>query len=252
MSQPRVLVVEDEASIRRFVEMALEDEPIELVLAASLAEAHLALATAPAQLVIGDLMLGDGSGYTLFESLTGVTGTRCVAFSAGIAADARARLAAIGVHEVLSKPVSVAALQQCVALTLAAANEPREGARGEAAAPAVAAVASATAAEQGLADEYFGGDVELLRVYRVQCLRQFARDVVEGDRAAERADVPALRRLAHGVKSVLRMLGEVDAAAVARHVEDLGAAGEPGPTLSAWPNLRERLQGLAAQVAAEG
>lgn len=288
MSRARVLVVEDEPSIRRFVELALEDEPVDLVLAESLAAARMALATAPAQLVIADLMLGDGSGFTLLESLVGAAGTRRVAFSAGIGADARERLAALGVHELLSKPVSVVALQQCVAATLAewqrhagagasaapdaalvlrfdgpAATPLGEGGRHAAAAPADGATASPDAeraepecpeaecadADAQLAAEYFGGDVGLLRAYRAQCLLQFASDVNEGDRAAERADAPALRRLAHSVKSVLRMLGQPEAAAFARQLEDLAAAGEAGPAVSAWPALRARLAALAPRGA---
>lgn len=280
MSRPRVLVVEDEPSIRRFVELALEDEPVDLVMAESLAAARMALATAPAQLVIADLMLGDGSGFTLLESLVGAADTRRVAFSAGIGAGARERLAALGVHELLSKPVSVVALQQCVAATVAEwqrhagagasavpdaalvlrfdgpAAAPLGGdGRHAAAAPAGDATASPDAerpeaeradADAQLAAEYFGGDVGLLRAYRAQCLLQFASDVNDGDRAAERADAPALRRLAHSVKSVLRMLGQPEAAAFARQLEDLAAAGEAGPAVSAWPALRERLAALAA------
>ena len=57
----RVLLVEDDPSIRRFVQLALEDSEVELVQAGSLAAAINALRTGPSVLILCDLMLPDGS-----------------------------------------------------------------------------------------------------------------------------------------------------------------------------------------------
>ena len=48
---PRVLLVEDDASLRRWVAMVLEDEPIELVSCGDGATALAELARAPVRLV---------------------------------------------------------------------------------------------------------------------------------------------------------------------------------------------------------
>lgn len=233
MGVPRVLLVEDDASIRRFVATALEDEPIELVQAATLAEADAALAAAPAALVIADLMLPDGSGLTLLEALAGRPGTTAVAFSAGLDARTRERLAAIGVAEVLHKPASLGALLACVRRVL-------DGAAAPAAAAPAATPGAGADRDAALAETYFGGDTALLDLYRAQCLAQFEIDARDGDQAVLRADLPGLRRLAHSLKSVLQMIGRDDGAALARGIEDLAAAGD-ATAFARWPALRARL-----------
>ena len=61
MTQPRVLLVEDDPSVRRFVQMALDPLGVNLVPCATLAEAKQALTTEVAPLVLTDLTLPDGA-----------------------------------------------------------------------------------------------------------------------------------------------------------------------------------------------
>ncbi len=238
----RVLLVEDDASIRRFVEIALEEVAgIELVQATTLAEAQALLAAAPVRLLLSDLMLPDGSGTTLLQSLVADparrAGARLVAFSAGVSAARRAQLLAMGVDEVLAKPVSLAALVDCVQRALAPA-------------PAAAAAAPKPADDAATGDVvalHFGGDRALFEAYRASCLQQFGVDCAQGDAAAAAADLPALRRLAHSLKTVLLTLGEPEASRHAAALEALAAEGAAAQALAAWAPLRISLVSFSAR-----
>jgi len=252
-----VLLVEDDASIRRFVAMALEGEALRLVEAASLAEARTLLRTAAFDVVIADLMLGDGSGMDLLGELAARPTLTRVAFSAGIDRAARAQLADIGVTEVLSKPVSVSALQGAVARARTSARTAPAG--GDAADP-VAAFSTMTSAADGAAREavseaateataeaaaiehYFGGDRSLFLRYRQQCLAQFAEDLRHGDACAAAGRTLEMRHLAHSLKSVLSMLGDEGASARARALEDAAEGGDAQAAAAHWRALAMRLR----------
>lgn len=224
----RVLLVEDDASIRRFVAMALEELPVDLVEAATLAEAHAALAGGPVALLLCDLMLPDGSGISLLQALAGDparrAGARLVAFSAGISAERREQLEQIGVDEVLAKPVALAALEACVQRALD---------------PSAAAVPQAPANDP--VARFFGGNRPLFETYRASCVAQFPHDIAEGDAALAAANLGALRRLAHSLKSVLLTLGLDDASRQAAALEALAAAGDAAHARAAWVALRARV-----------
>jgi len=234
--KPRVLLVEDEAAIRRFVAMALEELPVELVEAPSLAAAIDALRGDPFVLVLCDLMLPDGSGLDLLR-LLGEPGApspqaRRVAFSAGVSAARRQQLEAAGVHGVLGKPASLGELLACVESALAAAsavNEDTEAppAAGEPAPPAPPAATDPVAL-------YFDGD-----------RAQFATDARDGDAWCARADWPALRRHAHSLKTVLLTLGEASAGARALVLEQAAAAADAQACRAQWPALGAVLRRLA-------
>lgn len=230
--KPRVLLVEDDASIRRFVAMALDELPIDLREATTLAEAGQVLAEGPVALLLCDLMLPDGSGVSLLQALAADprrrAGARLVAFSAGISAERREQLQHIGVDEVLAKPVALAALEACVQRALAPA----------AAAPPAAAPGSDPVAR------FFGGDRALFETYRASCLAQFPADLAEGDAALAAGHLGALRRLAHSLKSVLLTLGHDDASRQAAALEALAAAGDAVHAPAAWAALRARVAAL--------
>lgn len=248
--KPRVLLVEDEAAIRRFVGMALEERELELVEAPSLAAAIEALRGEPFVLVLCDLMLPDGSGLDLLR-LLGEPGApspqaRRVAFSAGVSAAQRQQLDEAGVHGVLRKPASLGELLACVDDALAAAGSvpaPTD------AVPAVAATAPATAPAPPAADPvalYFDGDRALYDTYRRQCCLQFATDANDGDACCARGDWASLRRHAHSLKTVLLTLGEAGAGARALVLEQAAAAGDAEAARAHWPALAQVLRRLAA------
>lgn len=238
MQKPRVLLVEDDASIRRFVEMALDDQAIELVQAPTLAAARAALQDGPVALVLCDLMLPDGSGFDLLRE-PAAQHPRRVAFSAGVSAAQQQLLQLAGVHAVLRKPVALGELLACVEAELAA--------WAEAAAPPTPAAADSAPAPDGEdpVARFFAGDAALYRAYREQCRPQFAQDARDGERAFADADWPALRRLAHSLKTVLQTLGEEPAGRVAADLEHATAAADADRARDLWPRLRQALEQLA-------
>jgi DNA-binding NarL/FixJ family response regulator len=230
----RVLLVEDDATLRRFFALAVEDLSLELVECASLQEGRHALDAGGADLLVTDLMLPDGNGIELLQALAGRAPPRprCIVFSAGVNAPLRQRLQALGAWRILDKPVSIGALLEAVESALATSDP--------------AAPSSGAAAVGDAVQRHFGGDAALHEAFRASAVLQFAADLAEGERCAAAADLPALRRLAHSLKSVLLLLGDEPAAEQARALERLAAAGAPDAAAH-WPPLRERLADWAAR-----
>lgn len=230
----RLLLIEDDASIARFVQLALEELPghdagapaVELSIVRRVAEARSALQAGGWQLVISDLMLPDGSAEALLaEGLAQAPGAPpWVIFSAGVHPERHAALAAQGVVRTLRKPVPLADLLDTVGELL----------RGS---PARASVAAPDSHADPVL-QHFGGDRGLYESFRVGCLQRFADDLAQGNMAIASGDATSLRRVAHGLKAVLELLGQVDLSAQARRLEDALAAWEPGrPLPDGWLRL---------------
>lgn len=69
MNKPRILIVEDEADIRRFVRMALEKEGMAIFEASTAAQARIDAASRKPELVIVDLGLPDDDGKSFIREL---------------------------------------------------------------------------------------------------------------------------------------------------------------------------------------
>ncbi|MCU7374126.1 response regulator [Paucibacter sp. O1-1] len=235
IGRPRVLLIEDDASLQRFVGLALEDLGIELLALSTVDEGLAQLARAPVDLILTDLMLPGRSGFELIDSLAAnpaLQGTaRLVVFSAGMNPQVRQRLERPEVWRMLSKPCSLVELQGCVSDALALGGEQAAARKDD----AVTARAIA---------DYFDGNETLYRRFRASCLQQFHADLVEGDRALAASDAQALRRLAHSLKSVLLTLGHAQPAALARMLEDSSQAAEWAVATPQWHELREQLRAL--------
>lgn len=245
-AHPAVLLVEDDASIARFVTLALEGMPLTLVSCASAEQAQSLLQSQPFALLITDLMLPGASGVELIEWLRSSPQAGCsaVVFSAGVRADVALRLEQLQVWGVLRKPVSVAQLVDCVESVLAA--QP-------AGSPAPASVQAAEAdvpadmpADGGPAavSSYFGGDAALFHSYRASCLAQLPDDVALGENLLAARDAAALRRLAHNLKSVLRLLGHEQASGLAQTLEQACMASDWAGATDAWRQLGAALLGM--------
>lgn len=223
---PRVLLVDDDAAIRRLVAMALEDEAVQLISCADAEAALAVLGQAPVDLLITDLMMPGLSGFELLERLRDAPAlrgqARLVAFSAGINAQRAEQLKALGVETLLDKPVSIARLVDCVRRC----------------------VASVDAAAPGALPAGFGGDQALYQAFLEACLAQYPQDLLDGDAALSRDDAAALRRVAHNLKGSLRTLGFEEIALLAYRVEQ-GAANaslNSDSVAADWRNVREALE----------
>lgn len=243
MSLARVLLVDDDASIRRFVALALEELEIDLVEAENVPQARERLSEGACALVITDLMMPGETGLDLLQQLAERpelrAGARLAVFSAGLNAAMQARLAGLDVWRQLSKPISLVELEQCVREAIGVAA-PAPAAPTEAAAAAVADD-GLDAAEQATVARHFAGDRSLFLAYRASCVAQFAHDIRQGDDAMARGDAPAVRRLAHSLKSVLLTLGQPGASAQARQLEDAGARADWELCRPLWQALRAHL-----------
>lgn len=236
MALPRVLLVEDDPSLQHFVQLALEELPIELLTCATVDQALLELERAPVELLLTDLMLPGRSGLDLLMQLHREpalrAGARLAVFSAGLAPAVRQRLQALDVWRMLAKPCSIMALEACVRDAL------------QALAPVQAAPASGPDVD-ALVSEGFGGNRALYEAFLASCLQQFAHDVAAGDLACQQGDAQALRRLAHSLKSVLLTLGHPQAAQQAGVLEARSEQSDWATARPLWQELRQRLQALA-------
>lgn len=237
----RVLLVEDDASIARFIDMALEDQGVDLTVCGDVESALAVLQERPVGLVITDLMLPGLSGYDLMDRLHSepalLGNAKVVVFSAGMNLDKQARLEGRGVWRILRKPASVAQLQACVLdafVELDAALAPPEAVPQE--------PASASSDSDAIL-AYFGGDAGLFRAYRAKCLVQFEHDLAAGDAALQSSDLAALQRLSHSLATVFRTLGWAEDGRVAKQLEVLAAQGDAQASATAWARLRPRLLG---------
>ena len=99
----------------------------------------------------------------------------------------------------------------------------------------------------------FDGDASLYRAFRATCAKQFPLDALAGDAACRDEDLPALRRLAHNLKSAFSVLGHADLHELAASVEEYAAQGKWPSAHVTWRRLRQsllRLQALPGQAGA--
>jgi CheY-like chemotaxis protein len=228
-----VVLADDDASIRRLVELALEDLEVDLVCCADGRAALDALRVAPARLLITDLMMPGMDGYELLRRLAGdpglMAGARLVVFSAGLNAKAQVRLAGLPVWRQIDKPVSVVALARMV----------REAIDGLPPTPVPPTPDPAGRWDEAAAvAAHFGGDASLYQKFRESCLGQFAHDLRAADAASDGRDSAALRRVAHSLKSVLLLLGAAAGSELARRLEQAAADGNWAACDALWPDLR--------------
>lgn len=238
--RPHVLLVEDDPPIQTLVELALDELPIELRCCETIADALQTLRSGPVQMLITDLTLPDGSGLELLEQLQrqpALRGSaRLVVFSAGLHPEMQARLAALGVWRMISKPSPMQELAEAVSTGLWLGTE-ASGRSAAAVAPDAAIVAS-----------QFGGSQALFDEFRARSVAQFPRDLEAGDLALRQQDGPALQQLAHGLKDIARKLGLNAVARQARALEDAcddKLSVDWAEAMRLWRGLREQLQALA-------
>ena len=94
---------------------------------------------------------------------------------------------------------------------------------------------------QEVIDLYFEGDRALYEEYAQACLAQFAIDIALGNAACAQEDMAAMRRLSHGLKSVLQTLGRSDLSEMARSIEEASASGGSAAASRAWRLLSAEL-----------
>ncbi len=238
--RPRVLLLEDHDALRRFVGLALEPLELDLRKCASAAEARAEIAArGPVSLVLTDLMMPGESGLDFLQYLRScgepwASTVTVIVLSASVSSAQRSALAALMVSQILIKPVGVDSLLTCVRQALRLAPD------GTPATPSTDPTRPST--HQAAIADHFGGDQELFFSYRRSCILQFPADIDEGEAALARADWPAMRRLGHSLKTVLRLLGDGAGAQHASAIEQAAAASDTATLAQTWPLLRQVLR----------
>ncbi len=110
MSGARVLMIEDEPEIRRFVRMALESEGLEVYEAATLARGLIDAATRRPELVVLDLGLPDGDGLDFIREFRGWSQSPVLVLSAREGEERKVQALDAGADDYLVKPFGVAEL----------------------------------------------------------------------------------------------------------------------------------------------
>ena len=234
--RPCILLVEDHEPLRLLVEMTLEVLDVEVLACIDVPQARALLARRPVDLLITDLMLPGESGLVLVRELRERPPRPgrelpVLALTAGATAADRRALEALGVRHVMTKPVPAETLLAAVQEALGrpdATAQPADVSRGPGPTPAA-----------------FAGDRALYLAFLASCQAQFPRDMAQGDAACAGADLAALRRLAHSLKSVLLSLGHPEGAAGARALEDHCAAGRGPQAAAQWRSMRPLLERLS-------
>jgi CheY-like chemotaxis protein len=236
----QILLVEDDAGVRRFFEMICTDLPVALRSVATARDALAALDEQWPDLLITDLMLPGEHGLWLIEQIHARSAPadhaplRICVFSADASPQTAQAIAHAGVWRTLRKPASITEIEDCIE----AARHARDAAPSAAADPlprasvvaspgdaAVAVVAPVLdSAVDAIADpvaEHFGGNQALFTAFASSARARFASDVAEGEAALQRGDAAQIERLAHSLKTVLRMLGDVAGSQHAAQLEAL-------------------------------
>lgn len=107
---PRVVVIEDERQIRRFVRTALENEGCQVYEAETAAQGLVEAGTRKPDLVILDLGLPDRDGVEVVRDLRGWIGIPIIILSARTAEEDKIRALDAGADDYLSKPFGIGEL----------------------------------------------------------------------------------------------------------------------------------------------
>lgn len=231
----RVLLLEDDPAVCRYVAMALDGLPIELLMSDSVAQASRMLESEPVDLVLTDLTLVDGSALDFAKALLAQSRMPVAVFSAGITPSVEQQLQQAGVWRILHKPVGLKTLQACV---MEAVGPQRSGNAAPVPAPTpppAPVVAGPDAAA------LFEGSEPMLQSFTALCRQQFPLDAQAGDQALARQDMAALRRTAHNLKSVLRLIGAHPLAELAQSLDAQLSRHDLTEVARRWQGLRDAL-----------
>jgi two-component system, NtrC family, response regulator PilR len=111
----KILVVDDESSMRELLEIMLRKEGYVVTVAASRAAAATALATGPVDLVVSDIRLPDGDGIEILRQIKASSpGTVVVMMTAFGSTETAVAAMKLGAHDYLTKPFDMEELKLVV------------------------------------------------------------------------------------------------------------------------------------------
>ena len=131
MSNPHVLIVDDEADIRALIQDILTDESYGVTVAADASEARSARAERKFDLILLDIWMPDTDGITLLRewSESGEMSCPVVIMSGHGTVDAAVEATRLGAFDFVEKPLSIAKLLRTVEAALESAGKQSTAAR---------------------------------------------------------------------------------------------------------------------------
>jgi two-component system nitrogen regulation response regulator NtrX len=132
MSNPQVLVVDDEADIRALIQEILSEEGYGVTVAANADEARSARSADNFDLVLLDIWMPDTDGITLLREWSDEGDLKCpvVIMSGHGTVDTAVEATRLGAHDFVEKPLSLAKLLRTVEGALESAGRQATAARG--------------------------------------------------------------------------------------------------------------------------
>jgi two-component system nitrogen regulation response regulator NtrX len=132
MSNPQVLVVDDEADIRALIQEILSEEGYGVTVAANADEARSARSADNFDLVLLDIWMPDTDGITLLREWSDAGDLKCpvVIMSGHGTVDTAVEATRLGAHDFVEKPLSLAKLLRTVEGALESAGRHAAAARG--------------------------------------------------------------------------------------------------------------------------
>lgn len=124
---PKVLLVEDEKTIRRFVRVAIEEEACQVIEAETLVQGLSAAGTESPDLLIVDLGLPDGNGIELIRGLRTWSEVPILVLSARLQEADKIDALDAGANDYLTKPFGVGELRARVRVLLRGNSRGSEG-----------------------------------------------------------------------------------------------------------------------------
>jgi DNA-binding NtrC family response regulator len=137
MSNPRVLVVDDEADIRALIQEILSEEGYGVTVAADASEARSARREDNFDLILLDIWMPDTDGITLLREWSDEGDLKCpvVIMSGHGTVDTAVEATRLGAHDFVEKPLSLAKLLRTVEGALESSG--RQGTMGRGTLPPV-------------------------------------------------------------------------------------------------------------------
>jgi DNA-binding NtrC family response regulator len=112
---PRILVIDDDRSVRHLITKAFEDTDVEVLAAATAEEGMRLLGDSPMDAILLDILLPETSGLDLFESIRRVDAKLPVIFITSLASSETAiKAMTLGAFDYLLKPLDLSRIRDLV------------------------------------------------------------------------------------------------------------------------------------------